>query len=101
MEFGVSVMANDVDEAKMYVFVYLTGGRYPDGATKVQKGVIRKQSKTYKIEAGVLHYCKILYKYWGSQSLTGLMISTVIVRLAVFVWCTCLQSIAFFLEGRD
>jgi hypothetical protein len=62
MESGVSVIVDDVDEAAIYndVFVYLTDGRYPDGATKVEKGVIRKRSQKYKIVAGVLHYCENL-----------------------------------------
>ena len=34
---------------------YLASGRYPETATKVEKGVIRKQAKMFLLVDGVLH----------------------------------------------
>ena len=39
---------------------YLLKGEYPVGATKVEKGVIRKRAKKYNVIDGILHYKDVL-----------------------------------------
>ena len=50
--------ADGSDEIKVYDEVqdYLASGRYPETATKVEKGVIRKRAKKFLLVDGVLHY---------------------------------------------
>ena len=47
-----------LSEIKVYDEVqdYLASGRYPETATKVEKGVIRKRAKKFLLVDGVLHY---------------------------------------------
>ena len=51
-------MADGWDEIKVYDEVqdYLASGRYPETATKVEKGVIRKRATNFLLVDGVLHY---------------------------------------------
>ena len=39
---------------------YLANGTYPEEATKVVKGVIRKRAKKFQLVYGVLHYKETL-----------------------------------------
>ena len=50
--------ADGSDEIKVYDEVQdsLASGRYPETATKVEKGVIRKREKNFLLVDGVLHY---------------------------------------------
>ena len=38
------------------IFRYLSTGSYPQGATKAEKGVLRRRSKSYQVVDGILHY---------------------------------------------
>ena len=38
------------------VELYLLEGQYPSGATKAEKGVLRRRSKSFTLVDGVLHY---------------------------------------------
>ena len=38
---------------------YLANGTYPPGATKAEKGVIRKRAKKFQIVDGILHYRRL------------------------------------------
>ncbi len=48
----------DVEERRQYeeLQAYLLRADYPPGATKAEKGVIRKRSKRFVLVDGVLHY---------------------------------------------
>ena len=39
---------------------YLANGTYPPGATKAEKGVIRKRAKKFQLVDGILHYKETL-----------------------------------------
>ena len=38
------------------VYVYLTRGCYPLGATKANKGILRRRAKNFRVIDGILHY---------------------------------------------
>ena len=50
------------------VVAYLRRSEYPAGATKVEKGIIRKRSKKFQLVDGVLRYRDVAKNYLHSWS---------------------------------
>ena len=48
----------EASEKRTYenVYEYLTKGCYPQGATKAEKGVLRRRAKSFRLVDGILHY---------------------------------------------
>ena len=48
----------EASEKRTYenVYEYLTKGCYPQGATKAEKGVLRRRAKSFRVVDGILHY---------------------------------------------
>ena len=51
-------LVENEDELKFYAELesYFMRGEYPSGATKVEKGIIRRRAKKFQLVDGVLHY---------------------------------------------
>ena len=52
-------LCQEPSEVELYqeVHEYLTASRYPEGITKVQKATIRKRSKNFDVDGGILQVC--------------------------------------------
>ena len=51
-------LCQEPSEVELYqeVHEYLTTSRYPEGITKVQKATIRKRSKNFDVDGGILYF---------------------------------------------
>ena len=48
---------DECEQKKMYeIREYIIHSRYPEGASKSDKGIIRKRSKNFCVIQGILHY---------------------------------------------
>ena len=58
MEGDGDKTAMEGDEGDTYneIVMYLTRNEYPEGATKAEKGSIRKRAKKFRMVDGLLHY---------------------------------------------